>query len=255
MNLELSPAANSSSRRRFTWPGCIGAVLVGLMILLGCGGAFIGIGGLIFPDVANFSARLIGEITGVPVPETQPVSGDPAQFDPIAQYDAAAAFAGAGAQLVEFSANFVQSDGTVNLTAANYVPWVRYKFVRPTDPPANAPPIGTGGNSGGDWYEPVEIEAYQVGQRRTTSVYSGSARIRFQWVNMGLTRQVKDKTTSVGTILEAPRCSLAKLWNYALSQDVPAEAVAIIQYDANGYDFSISGTPYRFRFDQACQPQ
>jgi hypothetical protein len=255
MNPETSPTALASSQRRFTWPGCITVILIALMIFLGCGGAFIGIGGLIFPDIANFSARVIGGITGLPVPETQAVSGDPARFDPIAQYNAVVAFAGVGAQLVEFSANYVQSDGTVNLTAANYAPWVTYKFVRPTDPPANAPPIGTGGNSGGVWYEPIEVEAYQVGQRRQTSVYSGAARFRFQWVNMGLTRQVDDKTTSVGTILEAPRCSLADLWDYALSQDAPAEAVAIIRYDASGYDFSISSTPYQFRFGQDCQPQ
>lgn len=255
MNPELSPTALPSSRRRFTWPGCISAVLITLMIFLGCGGAFIGIGGLIFPDIANFSARLIAGITGLPVPETQPVSGEPARFDPIAQYNAVAAFAGAGAQLVEFSANYVQSDGTVDLTATNYVPWVTYRFVRPTDPPADAPPIGTSGNSGGTWYEPIDVEAYQVGLRRTRSISTGGVRYRFQWVNLGLTREVDDKTTSVKAILDAPRCSFADLWDYALNQDAPADAVAIIRYDAGGYDFSISGTTFNFRFDTECQPQ
>lgn len=254
--LPTPPAKNGSNKRkRSRLASCILGVLIAGIIVFGCGGAFIGIGGLIFPEIANFTTRLMGAVTGLAVPETQAVSGNPARFDPIRQYDEVLTFAGAGVSLVGLDANYVQSDGTVDLTVTNYAPWVTYKFVRPTDPPADAAPIGTSGNSGGQWYEPIEVEAYQVGLRRSSSISTGGVRYRFQWVNLGLTREADDKTTSVGTILDAPRCSFGELWDYALSQDAPADAVAIIRYDAGGYDFSISSTPYQFRFDQECQPQ
>lgn len=249
------PTTGSGKRKRSRLASGILGILLAGIALLGCGGAFIGIGGLIFPEIANFTTRLMGAVTGLPVPETTAVRGNPARFDPVRQYDEVLAFAGAGAQLVEFNATYVQSDGTVDLRATSYAPWVTYKFVRPTDPPADAPPIGTSGNSGGQWYEPIEVEAYQVGMRRSSSISTGGVRYRFQWVNLGLTREADDKTTSVGTILEAPRCAFGELWEYALSQDAPADAVAIIRYDAGGYDFSISGTAFNFRFDTDCQPQ
>jgi hypothetical protein len=50
-----------------------------------------------------------------------------------------------------------------------------------------------------------------------------------------------------------PRCSFATLWEQALQDNIPAEAVARITYDESGYEFSISDLDYYAQFDMDCR--
>jgi hypothetical protein len=56
-------------------------------------------------------------------------------------------------------------------------------------------------------------------------------------------------------VIQPPVCPFAKLWSVALTKDAPAEAVAIIIYDDEGYDFSISGLSVYLKFDADCNLQ
>jgi hypothetical protein len=130
-------------------------------------------------------------------------------------------------------------------------PYVTYDFVRKLDKaPANAPPIGAGGANTAPWYEPIEIHLYQPGQWRKVSSSSGS----YTYVNKGMERSVDDAENGLShPIVPPPTCPFAQLWSVAMTKDAPAEAVAIIQYDAEGYSFSISGLSVYLEFDMDCK--
>lgn len=234
--------------------GCaiLAAALAGLVGILA---GVLAVVGIFVPDAQNLLSSVFGSVTGIPVPETRAVTGDATRFDPIGQYGEALAFAGEGALLIELSASYVKSDGTVDLTATSYNPWITYRFIRPSEAPADAPPIGAASNDGGAWYEPATVEAFEIGQRRQQTTTRGSVRSTVQWVNKGLTRHIEDRTTQVKEVLPAPQCSFAKLWSYALEEGAPRDAVAIISYDASGYSFSISGAGFNFDFDLECKPR
>jgi len=184
--------------------------------------------------------------------DTRPVPGDAAHFDPVASYSGVLDYAGAGAELVSISAYYVRSDGTVELNASyTPAPYIIYEFVRKMDKaPANAPPIGAGGANTAPWYEPIEIHLYQPGQWRQVK----SSSVSYTYVNKGMERSVDDPENGLNhPIVPPPACPFAKLWAVALTKDAPAEAVAIIQYDADGYDFSISGLSVYLKFDMDCK--
>jgi len=176
--------------------------------------------------------------------QSRPVEGDPANFDPIARFDSLQAFAGEGAQLVRFDANFVRSDGTLDLTAA-YAPYVIAEFVIAVDAPTDVP-IGAGG--GGTWYRTVRIDAYQPNQARRVTGSGGS----YSYINEGMTRDVNTPSVMTPTVLSPPRCSLATLWQVAVAQGAPADAVATITYAAEGYAFAIRETNLQFAFGPDC---
>ncbi len=48
-------------------------------------------------------------------------------------------------------------------------------------------------------------------------------------------------TSDPGAFLPDPDCTAQQLWETALKKDAPRDAVAYITYDADGYNFSISG--------------
>lgn len=182
--------------------------------------------------------------------DTRPLPGDAARFYPLAELDAIQEYAGANAELISIDAYYVRSDGSIDLTVTSYYPYVNYQFVRELDePPADAPPVGAGGSTSGTWYEPVEIRAYQPGQWRRVS---GSS-LSYTYMNQGMQREVDSpRATLPSPIVPLPACSYGDLWDVALAQDAPAEAVAIIEYDANGYTFSISDVSLRLQFDLNC---
>ena len=68
-------------------------------------------------------------------------------------------------------------------------------------------------------------------------------------------REVDDPTTTLpGTIAAPPKCALADLWKTAQSKaDAPSDAVASIDYDADGYTFSISALRIYLSFDVECR--
>jgi len=55
--------------------------------------------------------------------------------------------------------------------------------------------------------------------------------------------------------IAAPACSFARLWTEAKQRGAPAGSVAVITYDASGYEFRIDGTEVRLRFDMAFHAQ
>lgn len=192
--------------------------------------------------------------SGFGMSDTRSVSGDAAHFDPITSLPDVRAYAGEGAQLTSIDANYVRSDGTLDLTASSYLPRATYEFVRELDaPPPDAPPIGAGGSVNGRWYEPVEIAVYQPGQWRSVTRIGGGVSNSYTYMNQGMQREVDDATSSPEPILPDPTCSFADLWQVALKQDAPADAVAIIDYEADGYSFNISGASIYLQFDQQCK--
>jgi hypothetical protein len=161
-------------------------------------------------------------------------------------------YAGTGAELVSVNAYFVRSDGTVELNASyTPAPYVTYDFVRKLEKaPANAPPVGAGGANTDPWYEPIEIHLYQPGQWRKVS---GSS-VSYTYVNKGMQRSVDDAENGLRhPVVPPPTCPFSQLWSVAVTKDAPAEAVAIIQYNSDGYDFSISGLSVHLEFGMDCK--
>ncbi len=184
--------------------------------------------------------------------DTRSIPGDASHFDPVASFPSVLDYAGAGSELVSLSAYYVRSDGTMELTATySPAPYVTYDFVRELDKaPDNALPIGAGGANTAPWYQPIEIHVYKPGQWRQVESSSSS----YTYVNKGMERSVNDARNGLSSpIVVAPACPFAKLWEIALKHDAPAEAVAIITYDADGYTFSISGLSIYLTFDANCQ--
>lgn len=190
-------------------------------------------------------------ITGFGSADTRPVPGEASSFDPIASMADIRAYAGEGAQLVSIDANYVRSDGTMELTAEySPSPYVEYDFMREVPRPADAPPIGAGGANTDPWYEPIEITASQPGKWWTVS----SSSSEYSYMNQGMERETSRARNGLsGAIVPDPVCSFAELWAVALKKDAPASAVAIIEYNEYGYDFSISGLSVDLNFDMECR--
>jgi hypothetical protein len=185
-------------------------------------------------------------ISGGGMVDTRPVPGDATRFDPVAAYNDIMAYAGSGAQLVSITATYVRSDGTQDLTAS-YYPYTNYDFVLEVPTPADAPPVGAGGTTSGTWYEPIEIRAYQPNQWRKVSGTNN-----YSYMNQGMQRDTSSPSASEPQIIRAPKCSFADLWEVALRRDAPRNAVAIIEYDQEGYSFIISDVSIYLQFDAEC---
>ncbi|HEX2620194.1 MAG TPA: hypothetical protein VHL11_08610 [Phototrophicaceae bacterium] len=244
---EIKPRRNPLRR-------LLGCILLPVIAIIIVGSIAFGIYGIMTAfgvDLGPISS-LVNSIAGGP--EMRPVSGDASRFDPIAALPDVQDFAGTDAKLASIRANYVRSDGTMDLTAT-YVPGpsTEYVFLREVPPPANAPPVGAAGSNGGPWYEPIEINAFKPGAQRTQSRSANGVRTRITYINRGLTRSVEAPTTSVFDLPTTnPTCSFADLWKIALTKDAPSDAVAVIDYSADGYDFSISSVITLY-FDQDCK--
>jgi hypothetical protein len=236
------------ARAGCTAAGC-GIFLAFIAGVLGIGVAVLAV---FAPNALN---GLMSGLTGQNVVVTQAIVGDPAKFDPIAGYAQAKAFAGEGAILIEMRASQVRADGTTDLTATySPAPYVDYEFARPVARPDNAPPVGAGGNTNGQWYEKVEISAFRPGDRRRVSQTSGGVRLSYTYVNEGITRDVDSPSASTPTFAGGdPTCSFAAFWQEAIKRDAPADAVATITYDDSGYEFRIQGLSIDLEFDAECK--
>jgi hypothetical protein len=180
---------------------------------------------------------------------------DPARYDPFGYYAAVRDFAGTGAELVKIRLVGVRSDGTLDLNAT-YTPEPRADYLfqrRLSEPPANAPPIGAGGSVTGEWYEPVEIAVYRPGQRRSVSRQGGGSSVTIQYTNRGMERRIEEPVATGEVTISAPGCALTALWEQAVARGAPSGAVAVIEYTAGGYEFSITGTAFRYRFGTDCR--
>ena len=194
-------------------------------------------------------------VSGFGNADTRPVPGDASNFDPVGALPGVTAYAGDGAQLISIDAEYVRSDGTMELTATySPAPSVEYKFVHKVPRPDNAAPVGAGGANTGDWYEPITIDASQPGKWWSVSKTSGNVTTKYSYMNQGMERETSTPENGLDSeIVPAPACSFAELWKVALKKDAPKDAVATIEYDQNGYRFNIIGLGYDLDFDTKCQ--
>lgn len=220
--------------------GCVAvmSVLIGI--------AFVG--GIVYVSCSNFFANLMGE-------KTYKITGDNRKFDPFAKLGEVRSHLPKNARLIKIEATFVRSDGTMDLEA-KYVPFPRatYTFQVPLDgPPENAPPIGAGRSPDDVWFREVEVECYQPGQRRMVSRTGGGVNTKYQYTHLGM--EVDEKSPESGKLDEEigdPKCSTQRLWKLGLEKGARADAVARIEYDKQGYEFTILDLDVRFRCDADC---
>jgi len=222
-------------------------VACGLLIIVGMV-AFIGICILSMGTLQKF-------FLGLDHKETADVPGDASKFDPIASYGAIKNFSGDNSHLYSFKAEYVKSDGTMELTA-NYTPSpnAEYEFYKETTAPQNAPPAGVGNSSSGKWYLPVTIELLKPGKFFHVQSIGGGVSTTYDYTTKGM-----DKST--GTALSAnedqllsdPKCSFKSLWDVALTKGADKNAVAIIEYDKSGYSFEITGSNISLQFNKDCK--
>jgi hypothetical protein len=239
-------------KRLFAASGCLAVAIAGGIGVAALGGIGVGIAAVVAP---NLLTGVFGKLMGVETIQSRPVAGDPAHYDPIAGLPAMRAFAGEGAQLTQFEASFVRSDGTLDLTAS-YTPSPRVttQWLVKVPPPSDAPPVGAGGL--GTWYRRVTIDAYRPGQGGRVTTRGPGGSFSYQYENEGMTRR-SDAPAALRevTVLEPPRCALSKLWQVARERGAPDEAVAVIEYTRDGYDFTIRDVRFSLAFDHGCQPR
>ncbi len=228
-------ARMSAGTRTRLLGGCLGAALL----------AVLAFGLLIAAMFYYASAKLA---------HTVPPPGDPRSFDPVAHYREVAAFAGADAQLVSIQARFVRSDGTLDLDAEyRPSPNVRYRFLREVAAPAEAPPVGAGGNADGRWFEAVQVEVSRPWEFRSVRSIGGSGSGSYQYFNRGMQRRADPPSgRAPAAVAPAPACPFRRLWQAAIARGAPATAVANIEYDARGYEFGIDDLRFSMRFALDC---
>lgn len=261
MFADIEKPKRGQSRR-----GCsCGCLIFTLSIVLALGGAALAVflifapannGGDFFGGLMNSVNQALGINAELGI-EMAPAPGDASAFDPIASLPEVAAFAGEDLLFLEMTARYVRSDGTLELTASyTPSPTVEYRFMREVPRPANAPPPGVAGSTSGPWYEPITVTLEKPGVLRRITRTGGGVNISTQMVTEGMTRNVGDPTSNVsGEFIALPTCPLAQLWGTAIERGADREAVAVIEYDANGYEFRITGTSFSLDFDAECRVQ
>lgn len=185
--------------------------------------------------------------------QTAVIDGDPARFDPVAGLNQVMGLAGPGARLELLRASGVRRDGTIDLTAAwSPAPYAAYELHRDAPAPKTAPPLGAGGSADGRWYQSLRVEAAKPGRRRQVTRIGGGVAQRDWYVSRGLDIDVGDVSGKPGRRpVPPPACSFARLWDAAVAQGAPSDAVARVSYDAQGYFFNIPGI-FNRRFDTDC---
>jgi hypothetical protein len=219
----------------------------------GCGALFIMLlGGFLYIALfTNTFARMMGE-------ETYPLASDPKEFDPFAALDDVRKRVGSQAILVSIEADFVRSDGTMDLTATySPAPRVTYTFVVQLDPPpVDAPPIGAGRAPGDVWLQQVSVVCYEPGQRRSVTRISGGSRSQYTYTNEGM--DVDRGSPRMGKLpadIGAPKVSTANLWSSAMAKGAPRDAVSRISFNKDGYEFSVTGLKVGFELDREGKPR
>jgi hypothetical protein len=219
----------------------------------GCGicGCFFGVFGFVgviiyFTVFSNFCARMMGE-------ETYPFKTDTRRFDPFAALGEVRAKVGVGGRLTEIDASFVRSDGTMDLKASyKPAPNVTYRFLAPLDKaPENAPPIGAGRGPDDVWVQDVTVRCYEPGMRRHVSRTSGGSTSSYSYTNEGMDiDRGTPSMRSLGDALEDPKLTTKEMWDLAIKKGADKNAVATIKYDADGYEFRISGLSFNLEWDK-----
>ncbi|MEO8612143.1 MAG: hypothetical protein ABI690_29885 [Chloroflexota bacterium] len=238
--------------------GCgIGIIVLALVIIVPVVIIFVVVGGALTSGLGGLGA--IGDIVAtvqnaIKPPETRPVSGDASRFDPLAGLVDAQDFAGADAKLATITATYVRADGTMDLTATySPAPRTEYTFLREVPRPTDAPPVGVAGSTKGPWFEPITIQAYRPGQTSHVTSTGSGINTEYDYTNQGFLKDVDDPTTTPSDeIAPEPTCKFVDLWKAAMKQGAPEEAVAIIEYNSQGYSFRITGS-ISLNFDMNCK--
>jgi hypothetical protein len=183
--------------------------------------------------------------------DTKDIEGEAEAYDPIAAYDTVSTYAGNNAQLISIEAYYVHSDGTLDLHA-DYYPRVDYEFyIVVSDEAGNEIPLGAPNSTANAevLYQAVTISVWDPGQTRSVSTSRS-----YSYVHLGMEREISEPVrVKPAEPIPAPACSFADLWAIAIAEEnAPADAVAIIRYDADGYEFSINDTDVRMQFDTDC---
>ncbi len=179
------------------------------------------------------------------------IPGDSYNFDPVAEYAAVEQHAGDNVFLTGIRASFVRRDGTLELSATyEPAPDVYYTFYRLTGNNSNAP-VGVNTSDAVE-HQDVRISISDPFNFPFIRAAEGDMSIQLQ---PGMRRFLS--TPSVSTPDEAlppPACSFRDLWTIAIEEEeANDEAVAIIQYDDDGYNFYIRGTSVNLDFNFDCQ--
>lgn len=211
-----------------------------------------------YPIAAFFLLSFLLALVTTLFVDTTFVPGDPRRFDPVGSFEDIRRYAGDGAELLSLDSQCVRPDGTIDLKAdyvrAAMIP-VEYHFVRKqAQPPEDAPPLGAGGSSNGSWYQPIDIDISTPWRFWTVRRQSGSVRTTYMYAHLGMKRDILPVKGNLSeTPIPPPTCRFDQLWQIAVERGAPKEAVASINYGADGYRFSIPDSSIRFHFGQDCQ--
>ncbi len=213
---------------------------------VGCLGCVLALGGFLYVTLfTNAIPKAMGE-------RTFAFPSDTHNLDPFTALEAARLHAGKGARLAAIEARFVRSDGTMDLHA-DYTPSpeVEYRFVAPAESEgAPLPPVGAGGAHGAAWVQDVTVRGYRPGRVSRVQRTTATSRTEYTFRNEGMVVDTGSKRPgSLPEGLAPPQMSTKRLWELAIASGAPSDAVATIEYDKDGYRFSITGTKIRLSFE------
>lgn len=213
---------------------------------VGCLGFVLALGGFLYVTLfTNVIPKAMGE-------RTFAFRSDTRNLDPFLALEEARQYAGKGARLTAIEARFVRSDGTMNLHA-DYAPSpeVEYRFVAPAEGGGAAlPPVGAGGSPGATWIQDVTVRGYRPGRVSRVQRTTATSRTEYTFRNEGMVVNSGSKRSGpLPEGLAPPQVSTKRLWELAIAAGAPEDAVATIEYDKDGYRFSITGTKVRLSFE------
>lgn len=192
-----------------------------------------------FGSLGNISGLNTGHTLQGPL--SRPLSGNPGRFDPLFALPEVADFAGIRepVELISFSAYYVRSDGTMDLNAPyTPAPHIEYLFLHELVP-ATTP----GSEEAAPQYELVTVEIYHPGEEREATEVIDGETVTYTYGNEGMIRYTQPPTESPDvTVAPQPACGLYQLWAVAVTQGVPQDGVAVIEYNADGYTFTFGET-------------
>jgi hypothetical protein len=202
----------------------------------------------------------INYLTGTIIEQTAELPGDAVAFDPIAALPAVQSHAGAAAELLSIDAQYVKSDGTLDLTITDpYRPRVEYEFfIRDDSAGKEAPPLGAGGIEGGFYNKKVSVDVYEPGQWRHVRSMGSGGSSEYSYQNKGMDRDEGSLVFDNPRPAPAPACSFGELWQVAMEMGAPADALAGIRYNLTydgepRYEFRIEGSNHKYEFKADCQ--
>lgn len=186
---------------------------------------------------------------------SEAIPGDATRLDLVQALPAVRSYAGDGAQLVSFYAQFVRVDGTVDLQARySPSPTIRYVFSKPTNASESKPPIGTEGDQNGlALKQIVNVTLTRPGQRFFVTKRDGMFSSSYSYTSKGMQKTEEDpRMDAIQPKNTLPICSLQELWRQAVAAGAPSDGVATITYTGELYTFSVYGRSMTFAFSPEC---